>query len=114
MTVEENKAVVARFQNEVQNGRRFDLIDEVVHPDYVLNDGDVRGRESARIAFVDMMRNPKAHFKIIDVVGEGDKVVTRWEATSDGENLWKGITIFRLVDGKIIDDFYCANEIKPK
>ncbi len=97
MSVEENKAIVARFQHELQNGRRFDLVDELVHPDYVLNageEGEVRGRESARAMFVDMMRNPKAQFKIIDVIGEGDKVVTRWEGIDDGERASKASPFF--------------------
>lgn len=110
MSIEENKAIVARFQEEVLNGRRLDLVDDVIHPDYVLNNGLVKGREVARQGFAEMMANPESHYKIIDVIGEGDKVVTRWEATEGGKR-WKGLSIFRIEDGKIKDDFYCTEEI---
>ena len=39
MPVEENKAIVTRFTNEALNGRRFDLFDVLIHPDYTLNEG---------------------------------------------------------------------------
>ena len=112
MSVEENKAIVTRFTNEALNGRRFNLFDVLIHPDYNLNEGMIQGREAARQGFTEFMHNPKSHFKIIDLIGEGNQVVSRWEAT-DGEHSSKGITIFRLVDGMIKDDFFCSEEIKP-
>jgi predicted ester cyclase len=71
-----------------------------------------RGREEARKGFAENMGNPKVRFKIIDLMGEGDRVASRWELT-DGEKRWKGISFIRLVDGKIKDDFFCSEEIKP-
>ena len=112
MSTETNKAIVRRWQNEVLGGRKFDLIDQVLHPNYVLHDNNINGRDAARVAFSEMMTNPAYDFQNMDTVAEGDKVVSRW-ISSDGDKRYKGISIFRIADGKIIEDWYCSEEIKP-
>lgn len=113
MSVDANKAVVVKFQDVVLNERRFDLFDEVIHPDYVLNageKGEVRGRDAARSLFMQMTADAASRIQRLDTFGEGDMVVSRW-IISGGEKRWKGITVFHLVDGKIKNDFFCSEEI---
>jgi len=58
---------------------------------------------------------PDFHLGIEDVISEKDKVVVRWESTSTHKGVFMGIpatnkvivrngvTIYRLVDGRIVD-----------
>jgi predicted SnoaL-like aldol condensation-catalyzing enzyme len=112
MSIEANKALVRRWQYDVLNARNFDLFDEVIHPSYVLHDANIHGREAARVLFRDWMSGSSGSFTILDMFGEGDKVVSRW-TSQDGDKRWKGISIFRIAEGKIIEDWFCSEEIKP-
>jgi predicted SnoaL-like aldol condensation-catalyzing enzyme len=112
MSIEANKALVRRWQYDVLNAHSFDLFDDVLHPNFVLHDANVHGREAARALFKEWMSNPSGRFESLDMFGEGDKVVSRW-VLQDGDKRWKGISIFRIAEGKIIEDWFCSEEIKP-
>lgn len=120
MTTEENKAVVRQFIEEVVNGGNLALIDELVGGEFVTHNQfpgvTSRSRDSIK-EFVALSRRglPDGHWTIDDLIAEGDKVVWRWtaHATHRGEFLgmtptgkhvmWSGITIFRVVGGKIVE-----------
>src|SRR5262245_6001130 len=71
MTREEtNKAVVRRYIEEVINGKRLELIDELFAPEM---------RERVR-GFLSAEGDPfpDAHEEIRDIVAEGDTVMARW------------------------------------
>src|SRR5919202_3862506 len=121
VSAEENKAVVRREMAELFNHTgNLDAVEVIISPDYVTDEptsGETRGIEGAR-QFAATFRQafPDLQNTIEDMVAEGDKVVMRFRGsgTHDGETeafgppMGKrmeitGITIKRLVDGKIAE-----------
>lgn len=77
--VEANKKLVTRLYNECLNGRKFNLIEELLAADFVNHLAGTRGRDAflrtaqeLNTAFADM------NFTVDDVFGEGDRVAVRW------------------------------------
>jgi len=119
MSVEKNKALIRRFDEEFRNRGDLAVADELLAPDCVLHaglGGDIHGPEGAKQDIV-MVRSafPDLHMTIDDMVAEGDKVASRWtlRGTHRGEftgitptgkqvTLW-GISIDRIVGGKIVE-----------
>ncbi len=114
---EQNKTIASRFLDALWNKLDFAVVDELISSDY---DGhssaDVHGPVGAKaIAFILRTAFPDFQFAIEDQIAEGDRVVTRWAGggTHSGEFLGApatgryvtltGITIFRIVDGKLRD-----------
>lgn len=118
MSTEANKVLVLRFIDEVVNGRRLELVDEMLADDFTLppNDADALTRDGFRdvlayyfAAFSDL------HYTVEEVVADGDTVVTRLKmrGTQDGE--YDGhsasgrhvevdeIDVLRIADGRIAD-----------
>jgi predicted ester cyclase len=125
VSTEENKAIVRRFWEEVTRGN-FDVVDELVSPDYVqylpylTNAFGSRGLKA-------MLEQTHAGLtdwesSIVDLLADGDRVIIRAvnQATHSG-NLrlpWGGsvpptgkrlrqiqIVIYQVVDGKIVADW---------
>ncbi len=116
MSTEQNKAVVQRFTSEVLNGRNIDLADELLAPNYT---NSITGSDIAKFkGFVAGFNSALSglHFKIEDMVAEGDAVVARWSAQGthtgslmgevpSGKQLaFRGLTYYRLARGKIVED----------
>ena len=87
MSVEENKALVRRFVDEIVNAGNLDLLDELVSADFVEHEAfpgfPTTGPEAPRAA-MEMFRTafPDFQFTVDDMIAEGDKVVVR--ATMSG------------------------------
>jgi steroid delta-isomerase-like uncharacterized protein len=112
-------AIARRFFDEIWSQGRFDLVDELVAPDYIGHpsgpDETVRGPEGVK-EYVGRLRQgiPDLTMTIEDQLADGDKVTTRWTAhgTHDGELMGldptgrsatvTGITIQRIQDGRQI------------
>lgn len=113
MSVEENKAVVLRYMQEVINEQRLDLLDELMAEDWVAhNPGEPNGRENLKEFLAGMMQGmPEVHADVKRIVAEGDLVVTHTHYTSSKEqrgNDWAPgsgavADIFRLENGKIVE-----------
>ena len=94
MSVEENRALIQRFVEEVFNHGNLDVVDDIYAPDYVGHTAgspeQTLGPEGVR-EFVELYRSafPDLHTTIEDIVAEGDKVAYRWTAvgTHRGEFL---------------------------
>jgi predicted ester cyclase len=128
--LEANKAIALRLI-EVFNGRRLDLLEDVLHPAF-------RGRAISAFApdkpevgpgarrklyegFLEAL--PDARGEVLDVVAEGDKVVVhdRFGGTHRGEFLgrpgtgdrieWMAIHIYTIRDGKVLEDAYMRDEL---
>ena len=76
------------------NGRRLDLVDDLVAPDFVDRfgrDPGLRGPESlktvARLLFEGF---PDLHFRVEDVLAEGDRVALRWTMTGTNTAAFRG------------------------
>jgi predicted ester cyclase len=125
MTKEEtNKAVLKRFWEEVWDQGKLDVVDEIFHPNFVdhgLAPGlTQQGPEGAKEAVMQFRTGiPDLYLKWHEMVAEGDKVMTLWEAggthtgplksgrgtippTNKKAVVW-GFTINGLEDGKIKD-----------
>jgi predicted ester cyclase len=104
---ERNKAVVRRLVDEVLNGGRLDVIDELYAA--TLAPEAKRWIAPFRVSFPDM------HMDVIDLIAEDDKVVGRFICSGTHLGEWLGhaptgrrfeavdeVSIYRLNDGKII------------
>jgi predicted ester cyclase len=81
MSTEENKAIARRVWELVINYRNLDVIDEVYAVDFVRHEPnrDIRGREEAKqSAYTLFEAFPDIDITVEDVIGEGDKVATRY------------------------------------
>ena len=117
---EDNKALAQRSW-EIVSQRNADLIEEFYSPDLVWHepDQDIQGLEEAK-QYIGMYKTAFSDLRatVEDVIAEGDKAVTRWtiRGTHQGEIEefgpptgrqveFKGITIHRIEDGKIVEDW---------
>lgn len=118
--IERNKTVIRRLLQEVDRGN-LDVVDDCYAESYVDRTpspirGLAEGREGVRRAF-ELFHHafPDTTHTIEDLVAEGDRVVARISArgTHTGELFGHaptgrivtltGITIYRLVDGRIVE-----------
>jgi steroid delta-isomerase-like uncharacterized protein len=120
VSVEEHKALIRRFYEEVWGRGNTDVAFEVFADDYVRHDpraaealpgphGQKKIADDFRTAFPDL------EFTIDVIVGEGDYVVGRWTAAGTNLGPWGGreptrrratfsaVNIFRFGDGKVAE-----------
>ena len=122
MSVEENKATVRRYYDEVLNDRHFAALDETHVVNFVHHDpsnpADIKGLEGVKQRLAEITSAfPDFHYAIEDIIAEGDEVVVRWTAglTHKGEfegipptgkrAVVQGVYIHRLADGKMVEDW---------
>ncbi|MEJ2077274.1 MAG: ester cyclase [Acidobacteriota bacterium] len=116
----DNTALISRIADEIWNRGNLDVVDEVMAADAAYHGPHMPGgqgdRESWRRAIA-MYRGafPDSHVTYEDMIDCGDTLVGRWTATGTqtgpmpgveptGKPLAiSGITIYRIVDGKIIE-----------
>jgi len=118
-TIEQNKAIVRRYQ-ELYNSNELESLDEIVAADLISHNlvpGMPQGLASGKRVHMGMLAAfPNFHVTIEDLVGEGDKVVARitMSGTHTGTEFLglpaggkqfkiAGISIFRVASGKIIE-----------
>jgi ketosteroid isomerase-like protein len=106
MSIDENKAVVRRFLTAISSGGNLDLIDDLVAPSY-LN----RGMGNIDLAgFKAMLSGMQSasDLDIEDLVAEGDAVVVRStmriNLVSGRKVSARAITLYRLAEGRIVED----------
>jgi steroid delta-isomerase-like uncharacterized protein len=121
MSVEDNKAIIRAYVEMVWNGKQLDRAEEVVASDFIDHaplPGQAPGLEGAKRKWAMYLTAiPDLRVTIEDLVAEGDKVAVRrsYEGTHQGELLGipatgkqlqvGSISIFRLVDGKIAENW---------
>ena len=104
---EHNKAIIRRLIEEVLNGGRLEVIDELYAPE--LARAARRWIAPFRASF------PDVHMEILELIAEGEKVVGRFTCSATHQGAWLGhaptgrrferideVSIFRLRDGRII------------
>jgi predicted ester cyclase len=104
---EANKVVVRRLVDEVFNGGRLEVTDELYAPE--LAAAAKRWITPFRASF------PDVHMEIVELIAEGDKVVGRFTCSATHQGKWLGqaptgrrferideVWILRLRDGKIV------------
>jgi predicted ester cyclase len=105
--IEHNKATVRRLIEEVLNGGRLEVIDELYAPELAV--AARRWISPFRVSF------PDVRMEVVELLGEGDKVVGRFTCSATHLGAWLGhaptgrrfervdeVSIFRLRDGRII------------
>jgi predicted ester cyclase len=125
--IEQNKAVVRRFVEEVQNQKNWDAFDELNAPDFVNLSAppgipnDFEGGKMFLGAFVNAF--PDSHVTVDDMIAEGDCVVTKntFVGTHTGEFMGiaptgkrvelQYVDILRLRDGQIIEHWLSMNQL---
>jgi steroid delta-isomerase-like uncharacterized protein len=114
MSVEANKAFVQRYVEEPWNKGNVGALDELCGADFNGGYGGIQALKAAITSYRESF--PDLHFTVEEVIAEEDKVAYRWTArgTHQGEYAGiaptgkpitvTGITIPRIVDGKVIQD----------
>ncbi len=93
MGIEHNKAVVRRLFDEVWNGRRFDVIDELYAPDYVADYQPYAPLRTGRDSVREMVERawtttPDYHEELLGMVAEGDVVAVHLRITGTQLGAW--------------------------
>jgi len=121
MTVEENKALVRRWNDEIWCKGNVDAADEFMSTNYVFNwaaPGMTSDRDGYKKAVaMQFAAFPDLRVTIDDMIAEGDKVVIRWTGNSTHKNEFMGIaptnkkvkmtgiSIVRIAGGKIMKEW---------
>jgi steroid delta-isomerase-like uncharacterized protein len=90
-----NKELLKRFFDEVINGRNLDLIDELLSDDFVEHEefpGIPPTREGVKQTFTMFYTAfPDIHFRVDDMLAEGDLVAARVTITGTHEGEFMGV-----------------------
>lgn len=122
--MEANKEVVHRYYEDVLNGGKVALLDELAVPDYAEHDplpGQGTGLEGLKDRVRMLLTGLSPHFTVEEIVAEGEKVVVRW--TNSGTHVGEffgipatgksfqiaGIDIHRLKDGKLAEHWHVVD-----
>jgi len=117
--VARNKELLRRFYKDVYVDWNMTMVDEVVSPEFTSHDwpeGFATGPQAFRDYYDDLRKTvPDATYEVDDIIAEGDRVVVRWRllGTHKGEFqgiaptgraiTLKGIAIYRVEDGKLME-----------
>jgi steroid delta-isomerase-like uncharacterized protein len=127
-TLEENKAIVTRYIEELLMKGNFALAPELTGPNFFIERSAmpeaIAGPEGLHKQMsMLMVAFPDLKLQIADLFGEGNKVVARFIApgTHLGEFAgiaptgrsvtWKGIVIYEVEDGKVAHAWACWDDI---
>lgn len=120
MSIEENKAVARRWNDEIWNKGNLAAIDELMATDFIWHSappGVAPDREGLKQSAVSLSSFADIHCATKDMVAEGDKVAVRWtwSGSHTGEYIgitptgkrvtMTGISIIRIVGGKIVEEW---------
>jgi steroid delta-isomerase-like uncharacterized protein len=124
---ERNKAVALRVFEEIFNQGKFSVADEIYAPDFKnhgLNRPDADLKTDQNAVHDEKKAFPDLKMTVSNMVAEGDLVAVHWTfrgththggyaglpATGTKVSM-TGITIWRIVDGKITDEWSSFNEM---
>lgn len=125
---EQNKAIVRRFYDEVMSRGNLGILDEVVaegfqdHGESLM--GSPQGRDSLTQEIVEMRQVfPDMNVYIEAMIADGEMVGVQgtMRCTHQGEFMhvaatgnqlsWKGLAMFRVVDGKIVERWFNSDSL---
>ena len=113
MGIEENKAAMRAIFEEVINGKRLDLADDLYADEHQLRPdvGIGRGAHGMKEAFAGLhVEFPDVHVEIESLVAEGDMVAVRvtfsgTHATSGERTVWPEMVFTRFAAGKAVESW---------
>jgi steroid delta-isomerase-like uncharacterized protein len=120
MSVDDNKALIRRFYEQVWDTGAVEVAHEVFHTDYIRHDlrpsDALPGPEGqARIAADFRRAFPDLRFSVDLLLGEDDLVAARWTASGTHAGSWgvvaptgrrvtfSGVNVFRFQAGKVAE-----------
>ena len=124
--------LINRFVEELWNGRRLDVADEIFSTDCVTHqlrsgapmDAVPRGPEEIKVHVADWIASfPDLRFSIEQMLSKEDRVVTQLLMEGTHQGAWLGIpasgkkmqirmfTVHRLVKGKIVEDWVLVESL---
>ena len=125
MSTEENKKLVLHWKDEIWNKRNLNIVDELYSTDYIGHivgaPGPVRGRETLKRMIVPYFAAFDIHITSEFLVAEGDMVAVYDTFNFKHTGAFQGIPptgkeailtstdIYRIVDGKIVEQWTEAN-----
>ena len=93
---ETNKQLIARFYQEIYQQWQMDSVDAYLSADFVSHDwpAGMVGPEGFK-AYYDVFLTavPDAHYEVLDLVAENDRVVVRWQMTGTHMGEFPGIDV---------------------
>jgi predicted ester cyclase len=124
---EQNKSVIRRFVEEVQNNKDWDVYDELNDPEFVNHSappGIPPDRDGGKVYLSGFLNAfPDCHFTIDDMIAEGDQVVTKKTFAGTHEAEFAGIPptgrrvtlqfvdIMRVRDGRIVEHWLSMDQL---
>ena len=116
MPVEQNKVLARRFYEEILNGRRMDVADEILSTGYIDHSAAAPGLENFKTYLgIIISVFPDIKVTIEDMFADDHKVAVRltihgtqadsfrgFPATG-GQATWSGMDIIHISNGKIVD-----------
>jgi predicted ester cyclase len=125
MSTEDNKRLVLRWKDEIWNKRNVNIVDELYAPDYIGHivgaPGPVRGRQALKQMIAPYLAAFDIHIKSEFLIAEGDMVAVYDTFRFKHTGAFQGIPptgkeatltstdIYRIVDGKIVEQWTEAN-----
>jgi steroid delta-isomerase-like uncharacterized protein len=124
MSAEENKALMHRFFEEMNEGN-FAVIDELLAPEYIYHDttGDMTREQFKQYAKGMVAALPDFNGSIDDMIAEGDKVAVRYTMQGTHQGTLRGIPptgkritingleIDRLSGGKFVETWIISDTL---
>jgi predicted ester cyclase len=122
-----NKAIAARVFEEIFNQGKFQVADEIYAPAFV-NHGlhrDATLQEDQNAVHVEKKAFPDLKTTVMLMTAKDDLVTVVWilRGTKTGPGFWvpptgakievRGITVWRLANGKITEEWTSFNELPP-
>ncbi len=121
-----NRDIVKKYHNVWSNGQTS-LLDTIISPDFVchfIGGLEWYGIEGAKNSIINHKKSfPDWTEEIVDIIAEGDKVVTRYKSTGTHQGAFNGVdstgnkviiyetSIYRLANGKIIEQWGFPDEV---
>jgi predicted ester cyclase len=133
--LEANREIVRSFHKVWSNGH-VSVLDSLLSPDFVchfINNIEWKGIEGTKTTITGHKKSfPDWNEEIVDIIAEGDKVVTRYKSTGTHQGVFNGIdstgnkvaiyetSIYRIANGKLAeqwgfpDEVSLRNQLQPK
>lgn len=122
MSIDQNKAVIIRFIDEVLNKRNYSVMDEFVAEDFIEHvpfPGQGPGRKGLKDALTLFATGfPESHWKLEEQIAEGDTVVSRVTFTGTHNGPFLGIpatgrkvNVWGVVIDVVRNGWFCESRI---
>jgi predicted ester cyclase len=106
-TSDDNKSLTVKFFEQVFNHQNYDVVAELLSPDYKFNGVKQAPAQTTAWARGLHQKFPDLHFVIEAILGEDDKVALRWRmnATAGGiKGYVTGTNILVFMDGQAVSN----------